>query len=51
MIRFRHHRPNRLTVTKHYGLCFEFHPKRKSVDIFWGRHVFVFWVGRSYGEL
>lgn len=51
MIRFRHYGPNRLDVTKHYGICFESHPKRKSVDIYWGKHVFVFWRGRSYSEL
>lgn len=48
MIRFRHYGPNKLEVAKHYGICFEAHPKRKSVDIYFGRHVFVFWTGRSY---
>ena len=48
MIKFRHYPPNRLTVTKYYGMFYESHPKRKALDIYWGRHVFVFWIGSSY---
>lgn len=48
MIKFKHYPPNRLTVGNFYGIMFDIHPKRKSVDIYWGRHVFVFWIGRNY---
>lgn len=50
LINFRHYPPNRLFATKHYGFCFDSHPKRKSLDIYFGKHVFVFWIGRSYAE-
>lgn len=50
MIRYVHHRPNRLTVTKHYGICFETHPKRKALELYWGGHVFVWWIGRRYSD-
>lgn len=48
MIRFVHYGPSRVHATKYYGIFFESHPKRKALDIYWGRHVFVFWVGSSY---
>ena len=48
MIHYRHYPPSRLAVEKHYGVCFEWHPKRKGVDFFWGGHVYAFWIGRSY---
>lgn len=47
-IRFRHYPPNRLNVTKYYGIYFENHPKRKALDVYWGKHVFVWFVGREY---
>lgn len=48
MIRFVHYKPNRVQVTKYYGIFFESHPKRKALDIYFGKHVFVFWVGSAY---
>jgi hypothetical protein len=48
VINFRHYKPNRFTVEKRYGVALEIHPKRKTLDVYFGRHVFVWWVGRSY---
>lgn len=48
MIKFNHYKPSHLVVEKNYGVKFEYHPKRKSLDIYFGKHVFVWWIGRNY---
>lgn len=44
MIQYRHYGPNNLTTTKHYGISLSIHNKRKTLDLYMGKHVFVwFW--------
>lgn len=38
-----HHDPSR-----YYGISLEVHPKGKTLDIYLGKHIFVFRTGRSY---
>jgi hypothetical protein len=45
MIKYRHYGPNRFESSKFYGFCIDLHPKYKGIDIYFGRHVFVFWKG------
>jgi hypothetical protein len=48
MIGFRHYGPSRLHVTNYYGICLSIHRKRKTLDIYMGKHTFVVFWGRSY---
>jgi hypothetical protein len=45
MVRFRHYGPNKFEPGKYYGLLIDWHPKYKGIDIYFGRHVFVFFRG------
>lgn len=48
MIKYRHYYTGRLEVEKRYGIALYVHPKRKALDIYFGSHVFVWFVGRAY---
>jgi hypothetical protein len=45
MVKFRHYKPNRIDPTKRFGFAIEIHPKYKGIDIYFGKHVFVFFKG------
>lgn len=48
MIQYRHYNSKRLDPEKRYGIALYVHPKRKTLDIYFGSHVFVFFTGRTY---
>lgn len=44
MIHFRHYKPNHLTKTAYYGIVLTTNREQPTLDIYIGKHVFVwFW--------
>ena len=47
-MRFKHYKPVKLVRGKYYGFLVEIHSTRRGVDIWVGKHLFVFWAGNQY---
>ena len=47
MIQYRHYNSERLDPEKRYGIALYVHPKRKTLDIYFGSHVFVWFREKS----
>ncbi len=45
MVRFRHYGPSRFDSSKYFGFLVDWNPKYKGIDIYIGKHVFVFFKG------
>ena len=48
MIQYRHYNSKSYDPEKRYGVALYAHPQRKTLDIYFGSHVFVFFTERTY---
>lgn len=44
-IKFKKYGTNRYEPSKYFGFVVDIHPKYKSIDIYFGRYIYVFWIG------